>query len=914
MLDFFYFVFIFPLEQLLSFALSGIFAATKNGALSVVLLSLFINLFLLKLLKCSDKKAAIQSARQAKFDERINRWKTVYSKAKVFAFTQTLYRQNHYHPIFALSSLSGLAIQVPFFLGVYFVIQNGNTLPNADFASISAIDSALKIHVLPILMTAITLLNVFLSSKETTARLQGSIIAFLFLILLYEMPHALVLYWTTNMAFSLCRTLLKTKIKINKSDLPKVEKPPKNFHRFFKTARFTICALGILGVVLFFWAITQHYNNPQILKNVGLCALILSGIVFLYFLILTGYKVSQNNKNFNNIILWNILNITFLICIFTPFNLYQSDIRQFHPSFTLPTLFALFGTFLTISFLLIYLISFIKNKKTQWILSFILSVLLIIGILNSFILTGDYGNMDRFVFQLPIYSTPESRFWQDGACALTIIFSAVFSYYCFFYLKCIFQIMFITISVVSLFNAFHIISARIAAEKEFSTNYAEQNIFSPYEKELFSYSKNDKNIVVMILDAFTGSHMPYLLEYFPKLKTQLDGFTLFDNAISSSTGTRYVVPSIISGEYYTIHQQNLRRANHDQAALDAFYNVSDAFAKENYNVGLIIGVEINQKQKLMQNPEIFLLEDTRVLRDYFLKEKAQTTFKNSYIFDIARFLSFSLFKFAPDGNIRYGIYNNGQWFFKKHEIDENKVIDNIAPFYAFTKIGNNQSTKPTFKYIHSLITHSPFGISAEGGQCNFLKTGTVWKKPELFEPPENIGNGAGDFFLDLFSDHFKTQHFDSEACALFLLNDYLEHLKKLGVYDNTQILIVSDHAGTDSVKTMPRMKPLFFGQDIVFLFKDFNARGELKTDSRLMANFDIATIFCENLKNACPNVAPNILKNYPNNREIITLRPNTTLIGHDDDWWQADGAYKIRGNLYNPAAYIELPISFYSKK
>ena len=115
MLDFFYFVFIFPLEQLLAFALSGIFAATKNGAASVILLSLFINLFLLKLLKCSDNKAAIQCARQAKFDERIARWKTVYSKAKVFAFTQTLYRQNHYHPIFALSSLGGLAIQVPFF-------------------------------------------------------------------------------------------------------------------------------------------------------------------------------------------------------------------------------------------------------------------------------------------------------------------------------------------------------------------------------------------------------------------------------------------------------------------------------------------------------------------------------------------------------------------------------------------------------------------------------------------------------------------------------------------------------------------------------------------------------------------------------------------------------------------------------
>ena len=99
MLEFFYLLFIFPLEQFLGLFLRGIFSATKSGAASVILLSLFINLFLLKFFKWSDNKATLQCARQAKFDERIARWKTVYSKAKVFAFTQTLYRQNHYHPI-----------------------------------------------------------------------------------------------------------------------------------------------------------------------------------------------------------------------------------------------------------------------------------------------------------------------------------------------------------------------------------------------------------------------------------------------------------------------------------------------------------------------------------------------------------------------------------------------------------------------------------------------------------------------------------------------------------------------------------------------------------------------------------------------------------------------------------------------
>ena len=250
MADFLYFVFVFPLESLLASACRVIFNFIPNAAVAIVLLSLLVNIFLLKIFALTDKRASFETARKKEFDDLIRSWKSVYSKAKVFAFTQTLYRQNHYHPIFALSALGGLAIQIPFFYAMYFVIKNGNALPTADFELINAIDSALKIHVLPILMTAITLFNVFLSSKETSARLQGSIIALLFLVLLYEMPHALVLYWTTNMAFALglalfnkfkktkkkrkCRVFLKTQITNQFSFLPPPPPPPR-FFILFKT-------------------------------------------------------------------------------------------------------------------------------------------------------------------------------------------------------------------------------------------------------------------------------------------------------------------------------------------------------------------------------------------------------------------------------------------------------------------------------------------------------------------------------------------------------------------------------------------------------------------------------------------------------------------------------------------------------
>ena len=43
--------------------------------------------------------------------------------------------------------------------------------------------------------------------------IQGSLIALLFLVLLYSMPSALVLYWTCNMAFALFKEIFK-QIKI----------------------------------------------------------------------------------------------------------------------------------------------------------------------------------------------------------------------------------------------------------------------------------------------------------------------------------------------------------------------------------------------------------------------------------------------------------------------------------------------------------------------------------------------------------------------------------------------------------------------------------------------------------------------------------------------------------------------------
>ena len=200
----------FHLNQCLESILTNLFMATKSYGLSIIILSLLVNIFLLKIFILTDKKAEFEAERKKRLDSRIKAWKSVYKKAKLFAFTQTLYRQNHYHPIYALSGLGGLALQIPFFYAMYFVIKNAEVLNGVSFlwiADLSLPDSVFGIHLLPILMTIISLVNVWIVAKEKSALIQGGLISLIFLALLYAMPSALVLYWSTNMAFSLIRAL-----------------------------------------------------------------------------------------------------------------------------------------------------------------------------------------------------------------------------------------------------------------------------------------------------------------------------------------------------------------------------------------------------------------------------------------------------------------------------------------------------------------------------------------------------------------------------------------------------------------------------------------------------------------------------------------------------------------------------------
>ena len=592
-----------------------------------------------------------------------------------------------------------------------------------------------------------------------------------------------------------------------------------------------------------------------------------------------------------------------MICVFTPYAVYSSDVSQFDASQTYQILGALFGFFLLSSLGLIYLTSFLYKTRLLKFVAYIFSLILLIGFIYTFILTGDYGSMDHFVLQNPTFLNPEFRAQKNIQALCAFIASIAIVVLCFKYLKRIWQILFFTLIIVSVWNLTQISKDK----KEYEApKTIQQGDLEPYEKELFSYSKTHKNIVVFVLDMFSGSHIGALLEQFPELEKSLDGFTLFNNSTSTTNSTIHSIATLIGGEYYSVYNMNARKDNLASSVTQAFGSIGDTFVKNGYDVSYFMS-EAPQTPKDIQayNNNIFVTQNMGLYTDYYKRahkireqrDKAMASAnKNARLFQL---LSLGLFRFAPESYFRARIYKDGLWLLKDNssqQADGSIYLD--SSFYAFTHLHHATATKPTFKYLHSLISHMAYGLYYDNGKCSYFTKNTAWQGSYQGKEMDYVNEG---FKPALF------QHYDSEACALKYLGDFLAWLKDEGIYDNTQIFIVSDHGGFDSLGVPHSVTSKEARPDTLFLFKDFNARGALRLDSRLMINYDISSIFCENLPSGCPNVPKNILKHYPNHREIISTIPTSwELKKHNSNEWNLNYIYRVKGNIYDEKSWQDI--------
>ncbi len=189
----------------------------SDQVVAIIGVSLVISLLTLPLYQMAEavqkKEREIQKS-MAKWTSHIRK---TFKGDERFMMQQYYYKINNYSPLQALNGSLSLLLQIPFFMAAYHFLSNLEILNGTSAGPIVNLGSpdalfrigSFSVNVLPVLMTVINCVASFIYLKGfgLKDKVQTYGLAVIFLILLYNSPSALVIYWTCNNIFSLVKNI-----------------------------------------------------------------------------------------------------------------------------------------------------------------------------------------------------------------------------------------------------------------------------------------------------------------------------------------------------------------------------------------------------------------------------------------------------------------------------------------------------------------------------------------------------------------------------------------------------------------------------------------------------------------------------------------------------------------------------------
>jgi hypothetical protein len=854
----------------------------SNPGIALCGVSIAVSVLTLPLYFAAEKWQILERETIRRFAPKIARIKRVFSGDEQYLILSTYYRQNRYHPFYALRSTFGLLVQVPFFIAAYAFIANLAVLQGCSFffiRDLSAPDGLLtfnslgiRLNILPVLMTLINYAAGFVYTKGFPMREKVQLygIAAVFLLLLYNSSAALVLYWTLNNVFSLIKNILQktsyakriifiilcvTAILLNGYLL--------FFHGGALSKRITVCAAAIAVCIL--WAAKKN--------------------IIRWFDVL--YRNLQNKPR-RRLILFLLIscNLFLLFGAVIPLSLIASSPQEFsfidpyHSPFpiAIDTLLQAAGFFLFLPICLYALLS----RRIKTLITLCLAVMLSFAVVNTFVLKGNYGSISNILtFENPslIISHGTLKLISVSTFFIFPILTVIlFSPILKVSLKILTQCYAILLAIFVFFSAYNAYGIQTAY-----TSYAakeDQADITGIEYGNwgggYSFSKTGKNVLIIMLDRAISGYVPFIFQEKPELYDTFSGFTWYPNTVSFGGHTLTGTPALYGGYEYTPAKIQERSGEplarkHNEALL----MLPRVFSENGWETRVMDPPWANYSW----SPDISIyapypnIEARNIIGDRTtsLWEKNGNSNQNSFqIIDIGRELRqkmfrFSIFKCAP-AFLRYFLYDNGHWLLPIWE-NESQISRALINEYAALSILPEitmitKENKNTFTSMSSGLTHTP----------EFLQA------PDYTLAEHSTSKGQGRF-----SDN---PHYHVDMAAFLLLQKWFLFLKENNVYDNTRIIIVSDHG--NSMPSLPNDLTLPNGVSLasytaLLMVKDFNAKGSLKTNNTFMTNADTSSLALSGLIESAVN---------PFSGELISANKETGVAIITSSLWSPKDHFK----------------------
>ena len=389
---------------------------------------------------------------------------------------------------------------------------------------------------------------------------------------------------------------------------------------------------------------------------------------------------------------------------------------------------------------------------------------------------------------------------------------------------------------------------------------------------------SDKNIIFIFADMLQGSTLGQYLTMHPSEKDNFQGFTLFSRATSPFPFTSYGAPSIMTGKLYTREQKPTATDEYADVATSSFITDAKTLGFDSTVIGLEI-IQLHNSQICYQssNP----VETSRILLALSIQKIVKTT---SFL--------------GLDVNMWIAGYK--------------KTSKNIMDRLALAPIGKS---KDKILFFHSMIPHVPIVFKRQN-----LESMPLFLKP-----------------LELTVENYW------EEMAFFLgqLTHLFDHMKRLGIYDKSLIIVTGDHG--HPIGTQPSLDDhpgstdfeVFQKGTWTYIAGMYNAAilikpplqsGKLKISKAAASTLGLRPLIKQYLTDEASDLLKNfeilgknkvvVFKNnvtpdpygYPDNHVVFEFRGNVSALAQQlkkDLWNNCNIVYKLGTKVTDVSEYVD---------
>lgn len=796
-----------------------------NQGLAVIGVSIAISLLTLPLYRRAD---AVQQ-KERDLQKKLSHWTALIKKTfkgdERFMMLQTYWRENGYSPLQALNGSISLLLEIPFFIAAYHFLSHLEVLKGASFGFIKDLGTpdelihigTYSLNILPVLMTLINCISsaVYLKGFPLKSKIQTYGMALIFLILLYNSPSGLVVYWTCNNIFSLLKNI---------------------FYKLRNPHKVAAILCAVLGSLLFTSVIMSGILNSR--KK--LVVMVLFEITMLIPLIIYYMKnqkgiifpiVKMQNNSSKILFLLEGMFLTILTGILIPSAVIASSPAEFVDlqNYKNPLLYLINSTCYAAGFFILWagIIRHMIPKNRRSVLDMTLWIASSVFLMNYMCFGKNLGVLSQyFIYEKELAFSNSAKLMNLAVVAgLSVIMIFIFKFKKIVSMACF--VLFICTGILSLSHVFK--AQKLLNDMDYIKDLQNKS----FDEPLFTFSKKGKNVLVFMLDRAINGYIPYIFEEKPELKKQFSGFTYYPNTLSYGCHTNTGGPAVFGGYEYTVTEINKR----DKELLvdkhnEALKLMPLIFSNNNYDVTICDPPYAGYKWI----PDISIFDDipnvhahrlNGILRNdslLYFDESREVVYRRN-------FFVYSIFKVLPL-LVSETLYDDGEYFLSLRRIYPERFIKAYSVITLLKKLtAVNEGFGNYFISISNEAAHEP-----------------VFLQLPDYILAEKIDNSnfktAADGHIEMDGENMQAQSYHVNVASLMALGKWFDFMRENGVYDNTRIILVADHGYMLGQFDYMLMKnPLIDVEayNPLLMVKDFGTT-EFSVSNEFMTNADVPTL------------------------------------------------------------------------